>query len=268
MSTEDKEIVKEEIIEEDKNEKNEVVVESNEENDDEERRKKNTLIIVIGIIIVSLIALVFLLVMGNKYGNNSNNKQKDEKVDSTKIDPEKDESLDLDDEEDNAQDYSSYGDKRDLDSTRVKLNDEKLTYELNSNLKIDFIGTFDGRVNEFDDNSDPIYRYKANVILNGTVVNSTFFDGSNIWSDNQLGAFRIYEFGNYYILESSNTGALLDGTYLLIMNKEGKILKTHSDIMFSYDKNTLDITITDHESLSGVDQGPSEIIKYNLNDLR
>lgn len=119
----------------------------------------------------------------------------------------------------------------------IELNDIVKTFK-KDNLELKFVGT------QIMDN---FYNYTLEIILNGKIVDSKIFGNiynKIIWSSNHASSFRVMRLDNYYIFISS-VEKEVDGSYVLILDNDGNVLKTFEDIYINVDKENLKLETSD-----------------------
>ena len=69
--------------------------------------------------------------------------------------------------------------------------------------------------------------------LNGeTLDNKTLFENKNdkvIWSESYSASFEVYLLNNYYVL-ISRIGKQINGSYILVLDKKGKVVNSYKDV--------------------------------------
>lgn len=131
------------------------------------------------------------------------------------------------------------------------------------NLSLSFIG-----VKIEDIYYETRYQYTLDILVNGKKINSNIFSNKNnkvIWSSNYAASFKVLELDNYYII-TSFIAKQNDGSYVLILNKDGKVLKTFDDVGIKIDESNLSIEVTDCFVSNDVIQCPSQT--YKLSELK
>jgi hypothetical protein len=146
---------------------------------------------------------------------------------------------------------------------RFELKKEKEKIMIND-LVLNFIGEKTGEAS----NNESAYKYILDMTMDGKKIESDIFKNKNnrvIWSSNCAALFEVLELDNYYILKSS-IAVQTGGSYILVMDKEGNVLKSFEDVMIKIDESNLSIDVTDCASVELLQQCPVQT--YKLTDLK
>ena len=125
---------------------------------------------------------------------------------------------------------------------KFELDKEKEKIKIND-LILDFNGVKTGET----DYQMVQYQYTLDISLNGKKIDALIFsnkDDKVIWFSNCAAYFEVYQLDNYYILKSV-IAKQNDGSYVLIIDKDGKILKTFNDVAIKIDDRNLSVEVTD-----------------------
>lgn len=109
-------------------------------------------------------------------------------------------------------------------------------------LSLNFVGVKTERTDY-----ETMYQYTLDILVNGKKIDSNIFSNKNnkvIWSSNYAAGFNVLELDNYYIL-TSFIAKQNDGSYVLIIDKSGKIIKTFDDVGIQIDEDNKEIKVTD-----------------------
>lgn len=146
---------------------------------------------------------------------------------------------------------------------RFELKKDKEKIMINK-LVLNFIGEKTGEAS----NNELAYKYILDMTMDGKKIESDIFKNKNnrvIWSSNCAASFEVLELDNYYILKSS-IAVQTGGSYILVMDKEGNVLKSFEDVMIKIDESNLSIDVTDCASVELLQQCPVQT--YKLADLK
>jgi len=127
---------------------------------------------------------------------------------------------------------------------KINLDEIKESYTY-GDLKLIFTGDKSSLIN-----GEEKYEYTLDISLNGKKIDSSIFGNKNnkvIWSSNHAASFRVVDIDNYYILVSSII-MQNDGSYVLIIDKKGNVLKTFNDVDITIDEVKLEVEVTDCKS--------------------
>lgn len=153
-------------------------------------------------------------------------------------------------------------DKSKKDGINFDLKNEKEKYIFDK-LTLNFKGVKTGDINNEDS-----YQYTLDVVLGGKNIDSSIFgnkDKKIIWSSNYAALFKVVDIDNYYVL-ISHIAKQNDGSYVLVIDKEGNIVKTFEDVSVVINKEKLELKITDCESNNMTSKCPLNV--YSLRDFK
>ena len=145
------------------------------------------------------------------------------------------------------------------DGIKFDLRNENETYVFDK-LTLNFNGIKTGSINNRDS-----YRYTLDILLDDKKIETNLFtnkDNRVIWSKDYAASFKFVDVGDYYILVSF-IAKQNDGNYVLVMDKEGNIVRTFEDVSIVIDKKNLELKVTDCESDSITSSCSSKV--YSLN---
>lgn len=155
---------------------------------------------------------------------------------------------------------NTYEDSKDILVKTIGLQNINEELIVDDNLKITFEGT---------ERESGYYTYIAKVYLNNKLIPTNIFDNKSekvIWSENHAARFKVEKINNVYFIISS-IAKQNDGDYVLIINKDGKIIATASDVSIHIDESNKSFTIEDCKDIM-VDAECSTEIRYILdNDI-
>ena len=141
-----------------------------------------------------------------------------------------------------------HGFARDMEFELLEEKENYISFILNSNEKTKHNYPFDFSLILY-------YELKGNEIVVGWhVINK---DNKVIWSSNYAASFKIVNIDDYYILISS-IAVQNGGEYVLVMDKEGNVVKTFENVLIVIDKNNSELKVTDCKSISLTSICPSK----------
>lgn len=124
-----------------------------------------------------------------------------------------------------------------IDLLNYKLTKEKQTLNVDDHLKINFIGN---KINN-------LYKYTLEMYLdNNKLNNNTFFEDTSkdIVYSYAYAYFKIENINNYYLIQYIKDGSQSNGTYLIILDKDGNLINSFENVTFNFNYNTYEYEIS------------------------
>ncbi len=124
-----------------------------------------------------------------------------------------------------------------IDLLNYKLTKEKQTLNVDDHLKINFIGN---KINN-------LYKYTLEMYLdNNKLNNNTFFEDTSkdIVYSYAYAYFKIEIINNYYLIQYIKDGSQSNGTYLIILDKDGNLINSFENVTFNFNYNTYEYEIS------------------------
>ena len=123
-----------------------------------------------------------------------------------------------------------------IDLLNYKLTKEMQTLNVDEHLKINFIG------NKIND----LYKYTLEMYLdNNKLNNNTFFEDitKDIVYSYAYAYFKIENINNYYLIQYIEDGSQSNGTYLIILDKDGNLINSFENVNYKFNYNTYEYEI-------------------------
>ena len=190
-------------------------------------RTKKIIIVVSTIIAIILFAVIFAIVSkGNKKALENENKTVEKEII-------KDEPQEKEEEEKEPEELpSKEEEKEEEEEKQVKvaeikydLKNKNEEFVVDDNLTIKFVGTK-------EEYGTDMYSYNADIYLNGKNIETKLFnvvDNRVIYSANHNAEFFVEKIDNVYVIVS-RVVKHNDGTYAVIMNTDGEVLREFNDV--------------------------------------
>ena len=213
---------------------------------------KNAIILILSLIIIGMGTFIIFDKVVNKNSENNNQSNQEVKTGDTNdynngIVTETEESEE--NEENNNIENTKY---------EVKLVRSNETIDFDK-LKLNFIG--------YKDLTYDYYNYTLYIYFDRKEVENSIFNDTNnlVISSKLTPSFFIYKVGEVYILYSFN-GHQCVGYYVLILNSNGEIIKSFSNVGFSLNKDIISIS---ESSFGGCcPMGDNDCLKNNIKEYK
>ena len=93
----------------------------------------------------------------------------------------------------------------------------------------------------FGRTNNEYYQYNLDILFNNKKIDSNIFSDVNkkvLWSKTYAASFMVKKVNNYYLLKSM-LGKQVNGEYIIVLDNNGNIVNSFSDVTSELKDNTL-----------------------------